>query len=94
MFVHRPLPGTWALQSGAGLWAVTTVEDCHPVLRTWSHFKAHGHLHLLDVGSSFGLLGPSLMGTDPTTTYIQAVKERDKGMSKGLLCAHTLHTCL
>lgn len=86
-----------AAQSGAGLWVVTAVEDSHPALRTWGHFKAHGYLHLLDKDSPFSLFGPSLMGADPTkatTTYIQAVMERDKGISKGLLCAHSLHTGL
>jgi hypothetical protein len=93
VFIHRPLPGTrassteWDRPSGV----VTAVEDFHLALRAWGHFKAHGHLHLLDVGSSFGLFGTTVMGTDPiatTTTYIQTVMERD------LLCAHTLHTCL
>lgn len=47
---------------------VTAVEDSHPVLRTWCHFKAHGHLQLLDVGS-FGLFGPTVMGIE-TTHYL------------------------
>lgn len=101
MFVHRPLPGTrassteWDRPSGV----VTAAEDSHLVLRAWGHFKAHGHLHLLDVSSPFGLFSPTVIGTDPTvigtdptptatTTYIQTVMERD------LLCAHTLPTCL
>lgn len=72
---------------------VTALEVSHPVLRTWGHFKAHGHLHLPDVGL-FGLFGPTVMGSETTTTYIQAVTEKDKGMPEDLLCARTLHTCL
>lgn len=84
--------GLAAQSGGRPTGVVTAVEDTHAVLRTRGYFKTHGYLHLIDVGSPFGLFGPTVTGTDATattTTYIQAVMERDKRMSEDLLCAHT-----